>query len=484
MKREETVFAARARARAQKRTLNSSSNSSVAFQFQNDETYQSSYAGMYGWKCLQWTGNSVFICIQKGLPPRLPGHVVVRMRAWGVCQADRRAVLGLKETPNVPCLIPGHEGIGVVVWTDRGHSQLLGQKVVILPHVHPPNHHLSCEAYAKGDWHLCEHSKHMGFGIDGTFAEYFSVPVANVQPILLEIQRKASEATLDFGLHGDVILVLIEPLACVKTAIDALSKSIRKYQRDETKEDSLGSGRRALLIGCGVMSGIWAIELFKLGYEISLYDKNLDRAGLLDHQLAIARVRSEIWIPKQRKDNFDLVVVNASNASASLDAYKYVKDNGVVYLFSGINNAEELDILDPNRCLKLEPIHRKGYSYCGTQRDGRNVITCGSSGYSREAFNSAIRDVGDYALSFTRLITGIIYDLDGHKVRSLVPSVPDFDNSKPVLPIVLGDWKGAARHLKIVAIVSRNEPDIFIEATVKSVQVVSQRSQQGSTDFV
>lgn len=430
------------------------------------------------WLCLQRNEDSAVICKQIGLPPRMPGYVVVRTTAAAVCQADRRVLIGQKEALNALYVILGHEGVGVVVWADHDNSHLLGEKVIILPHIRPENHEQFCKAYASGDWCHCPHSKHMGFDVDGTFAEYLSVPIANAQPIPLEVQRKASEATVRLNLPGDTVLALIEPLACVKTAVDMLMRAKREFQNGA--KESLSVPRdRALLIGCGVMSGIWAIELSNLGYEISLLDKNLDRARMLNQQLTF---RSEICTG-QKEENFDLVVVNASDASASSEAFEYVKDEGVVYLFSGINNAKKLDVRDPDGYVELERVHRKGGALCEKMSDGRRVTISGSSGYNKEAFNSAVRDVGNHASAFTQLITGVIYGMDGRKVWSLIPGVPDFEDSKPVLPTILGDWKRAAQHLKVVVIHPKNESRIFIGATVNSFQIISRKQDSGHSAY-
>ncbi|TCN55825.1 putative phosphonate catabolism associated alcohol dehydrogenase [Rhodococcus sp. SMB37] len=66
-----------------------------------------------------WRGGTDFGTIEMPLPEPGPGETLVRLTAATVCGSDRHTVNGRREAP-CPSVL-GHEGVGVVVSTDRGH---------------------------------------------------------------------------------------------------------------------------------------------------------------------------------------------------------------------------------------------------------------------------------------------------------------------------------------------------------------------------
>jgi len=104
------------------------------------------------------------------VPTAGPGQVVVRIEASGLCHTDIHAARGdWPVKPKMP-LIPGHEGVGLVVEVGPGESSLsIGDRVALPWLGHACGHCRSCIA----GWETyCTSPQYMGYTMDGGYAEY------------------------------------------------------------------------------------------------------------------------------------------------------------------------------------------------------------------------------------------------------------------------------------------------------------------------
>ncbi len=103
------------------------------------------------------------------VPIALPGEVLVRVHACGVCRTDLHVVDGELPNPEIP-IVPGHEIVGVVERLGDGVRDLaIGDRVGI------PWLGYSCGQcqYCKGGReNLCANARFTGYQIDGGYAEY------------------------------------------------------------------------------------------------------------------------------------------------------------------------------------------------------------------------------------------------------------------------------------------------------------------------
>jgi propanol-preferring alcohol dehydrogenase len=103
------------------------------------------------------------------VPIALPGEVLVRVRACGVCRTDLHIVDGELSDPELP-LVPGHEIIGIVERLGDGVEQLAEGDRVGIPWLG-----YSCDecGYCKsGRENLCVNARFTGYQIDGGYADY------------------------------------------------------------------------------------------------------------------------------------------------------------------------------------------------------------------------------------------------------------------------------------------------------------------------
>ncbi|MHB8773393.1 MAG: zinc-dependent alcohol dehydrogenase [Syntrophales bacterium] len=105
-------------------------------------------------------------------PQAPPGHVVVNVKATAICGTDVGIYTGKIAVPKLP-VIQGHESTGEIVEVGRGVTDYrVGDRVVL-------NSLIFCRhcAYCyTGKVNLCPNGGLMGREVDGTFAEYVSVP--------------------------------------------------------------------------------------------------------------------------------------------------------------------------------------------------------------------------------------------------------------------------------------------------------------------
>ena len=103
------------------------------------------------------------------IPVALPGEVLVRVRACGVCQTDVHILEG-ELTPCQFPVVPGHEIVGVVEVVGDGVTRfVVGDRVGIAWLGHACG---ACAYCASARENLCRDARFTGFHMDGGFAEY------------------------------------------------------------------------------------------------------------------------------------------------------------------------------------------------------------------------------------------------------------------------------------------------------------------------
>jgi propanol-preferring alcohol dehydrogenase len=118
---------------------------------------------------LNQAGAGVLESAERETPIALPGEVVVRVRACGVCRTDLHIIDGELPAGDIP-IVPGHEIVGVVDQLGDGVTALaVGARVGI------PWLGYSCGdcAYCRsGRENLCRIARFTGYTIDGGYADY------------------------------------------------------------------------------------------------------------------------------------------------------------------------------------------------------------------------------------------------------------------------------------------------------------------------
>lgn len=104
------------------------------------------------------------------VPEVVPGRILVKIVASGVCHTDLHAADGDWPVKPKPPFIPGHEGVGFVSEVGAGVKHVKEGDRVGIPWLHTACGH--CE-HCMSSWEtLCDRQQMTGYTVDGGYAEY------------------------------------------------------------------------------------------------------------------------------------------------------------------------------------------------------------------------------------------------------------------------------------------------------------------------
>jgi L-iditol 2-dehydrogenase len=252
------------------------------------------------------------------IPEIKGGEILVRMKACGVCGSD---LMDWYLRPRVP-LVLGHEPAGVVA--ERGNRVTkfeVGDRVFVHHHVAC----LTCHYCLRGDYTLCRQFHETNIK-PGGFAEYFSVPAANVQTDTLRIPEQLSYEQATF----------IEPVACCIRAVEKCRIRI---------------GDTVVVIGAGT-TGLVHTALSKIYGATSTIVSDV-----IDMRLKMAKkYGADITVNPKDEDlietvktetegrGADIVIVTASNVQAYKTALSLCRKGGKLCIFAPTEPEKRLDI--------------------------------------------------------------------------------------------------------------------------------------------
>ena len=104
------------------------------------------------------------------VPTVVPGRILIKVTACGVCHTDLHAVNGDWPVQATLPLIPGHEGVGTVMAVGAGVSHVKEGDRVGVPWLFTACGH--CQYCLSGWETLCETQQNTGYSVPGSFAEY------------------------------------------------------------------------------------------------------------------------------------------------------------------------------------------------------------------------------------------------------------------------------------------------------------------------
>ncbi len=117
------------------------------------------------------------------------GEALVRVKAASINHIDLWVEKGTYYKPNLPH-IPGSDAAGIVEEVKDGDPSLAGRKVMVYPVLAC----FHCKYCIEGSHNLCTNYKTLGAQVDGSYAEYITVPVKNLIsiPERLKFEEAAS----------------------------------------------------------------------------------------------------------------------------------------------------------------------------------------------------------------------------------------------------------------------------------------------------
>jgi threonine dehydrogenase-like Zn-dependent dehydrogenase len=222
--------------------------------------------------------------------PAAEDEALVRVLLAGICNTDVELTRGYYPYDG----IPGHEFVGFV---ERGPSALVGQRVAGEINAVCGR----CEACLHGRPTHCDHRDVLGIiGRNGTFAEYLSLPAANLHVVPNHVSNDAA--------------VFAEPLA----AALEIQEQITIQATD-----------RVLVIGDGKLGQLVARTLALTGCRLAVSGRHREKLALLE-QAGITTVDAAEVAPH----SFDITVECSGSASGFELARKALRPRGTLVMKS------------------------------------------------------------------------------------------------------------------------------------------------------
>ncbi len=278
--------------------------------------------------------------------PDPEGEFLVRVHGCDICGTDLKTWLHGHPNFKPPCIL-GHEFIGTVERTPQNSGFSIGDAVVVAPYGECG----VCELCQRGAGELCRHKHNVS---SGAFCELVSVPLDFVKKGVIK---------LDFL---DEAYTLVEPLACVLTAMDKM------HITDKSN---------VLIAGGGPMGVLFALMLMAKDVPATISEPVEARRNQVSSFGVLTTVPDDV-----KANEYDNIVVAVNLPSLVEEYVKGVGDNGTLHVFAGMPGGTILS-------LDAAAIHYRG------------VTVTGSSGFNLTAFHRAYEIIQADPAHFRRLIT-------------------------------------------------------------------------------
>ena len=275
---------------------------------------------------------------ERPLPELVPGDVVLKIEAVGICGSDMHAWHG-HDPRRKPGLVLGHEFVGRIE-----QSAAPGFAVGVRFTGNPLITCGTCEYCVQGRNNLCANRTMVGMTRPGAFAEYMSIPAASLIAMPQDLSARAAALT--------------EPAATAWHAINLTMRALLRPMHE----------CRVLVIGGGAIGMLSALLLRHLGVRrVALAELNaLRREAVAQH------AHCETIDPRQNapaENSFDVVIDAVGAKATRAQAFAVIKPGGVIMHVGLQDWASEIDM----RKLTLAEITLLG-TYTYTTADLRATV--------------------------------------------------------------------------------------------------------------
>lgn len=303
-------------------------------------------------------------------PVPLPGEVLVRVEAVGICGSDMHAYHGHDSRRPAP-LILGHEAAGRITGGPRD-----GERVTINPLVIDP----ACPYAIEGRWHLSPTRQIISMPPrPGAFAEFVRIPERNVVaiPDSMPIVHAA----------------LAEPVA---VAWHAVRLGMEKLHQPL-------AACRVVVLGGGAIGLASAIVARHFGAkEIQIVESNPLRAGFIRDEEGFA-VHAPGSTDGPAADSIDLVIDAVGAVATRQAASAMIRPGGVIVHAGLLPGTEGLDI----RKITLQEVTLTG-TYCYTPVDFIQTVAALASGQLGALRWFEMRPLAEGAAAFRGIDEGTV----------------------------------------------------------------------------
>jgi threonine dehydrogenase-like Zn-dependent dehydrogenase len=239
-------------------------------------------------------------------PTPVPGEALIRVRMAGICNTDMELMRGYMQFRGVP----GHEFVGVVERAP-GAEAWEGQRVV-------GDINAACGVCATcqaGQRTHCPYRTTLGInGRDGAFAEYLTLPIANLYAVPEELP--------------DEVAVFTEPLAAACEILEQVH---------------IHSTDRVIVLGDGKLGLLCAQVLALTGCDLTVIGRHAEKLGILT-QMGIATIQVERNAMVDGLQPADVVVEATGHPDGYIAARALVRPRGTLVLKSTYHGGVEANL--------------------------------------------------------------------------------------------------------------------------------------------
>jgi 2-desacetyl-2-hydroxyethyl bacteriochlorophyllide A dehydrogenase len=289
-------------------------------------------------KALVYTQPGELQLQERPMPELLPGEVVLKIEAVGICGSDMHAWHG-HDPRRKPGLVLGHEFVGTVAQSAatgvQAGTRWTGNPLITCG---------VCEYCVQGRNNLCSNRTMVGMTRPGAYAQYMSIPAASLIGMPQDMPATAAALT--------------EPAA---TAWHAINLSMRSLVRPLHE-------CRVLIIGGGAIGMLAALLLKHLGVrQLTVTELNPLRRQTLQAQVGCDAIDSRAH--PLAESAYDYVMDAVGSKVTRQQAFAAVKPGGVIMHIGLQDWASEVDM----RKLTLAEITLLG-TYTYTTADLRATV--------------------------------------------------------------------------------------------------------------
>ena len=319
-------------------------------------------------KALVYTGPNTVAYRSEPDPVPLPGEVLVKVDAVGICGSDMHAYHGFDERRPAP-LILGHEASGVVLTGANA-----GQRVTINPLVTCG----TCDLCLGGRSHLCRSRQIISMmPRPGAFAEIVRIPEQN---------------TVEIPAGFDTIkAALAEPVA---VSYHAVNNGLRALHRPISQATCVVIGGGAIGLAAALVLAMHGAHAITVADPNAARRKTVERSGpFKTYAGGTAQVPADV--------SADLVIDAVGADATRADACRLVKPGGVIVHIGLLPGSAGVDV----RKLTLQELTFVG-AYCYTMVDFRDSVAALATGRLGDLSWFEERPLADGATAFRDIDNG------------------------------------------------------------------------------
>ncbi|MGH7929513.1 MAG: glucose 1-dehydrogenase [Candidatus Binatia bacterium] len=328
-----------------------------------------------------------------------PLHVKLRMIEAGVCGTDREICSFEYGTPppGAEYLIIGHESLGEVIEVG---SKVTRVKVgdLVVPMVRRPCPHDDCMACRAGRQDFCFTGNFTERGIKkqhGFMAQFIVDDEQFMNPVPRELRGVA---------------VLVEPLTIAEKGLAQVWDIQQRlpWSCPIVPGKAPANCHRAVVLGAGPVGLLGAMTLVNAGFETWVYAREPDpnpKSVVLENIGAkyLSAQTHSLKNLAEAVGNIDLVYEATGASRLSFDMMRYLGTNGI-FIFTGVPGRKapvevDTDLMMRNLVLK-------------------NQVVFGTVNAGRQAFEAAIRDIGEFSKRWPEAMKAMItgrFPMEAHR---------------------------------------------------------------------